>query len=216
MSLRTTDRSQLDIGEDDRLLGAATIYEANDQKGALDPRIRQIVPGLSMMGRALTVSSAPGDNLTLHAAVAEAQPGDVIVANVGNYDYVGHWGEILAVAALARGVTGLVINGAVRDVEPMARHGFPCFATAACMGAPAKKRLGTINETIVIGDVVVNPGDLVCGDGDGVVVVPQARAAEVLRQSKVREAREAGMMGRLNAGELTVDILGLREILERT
>lgn len=211
----TNNRVEIQIGESERVLGAATIYEANNQTGALDPRIRQIVPGLSMMGRALTVSSSPGDNLTLHAAVAVAQPGDVIVANVGNYDHVGHWGEILAVAAQARGVAGLVINGAVRDVEPMARHGFPCFATAACMGAPAKKRLGTINETIVIGDVLVEPGDLVCGDGDGVVIVPQARANEVLALSKEREAKEVGIMERLQGGELTIDILGLRPLLQQ-
>jgi 4-hydroxy-4-methyl-2-oxoglutarate aldolase len=209
-----TNRDDFQIGENERALGAATLYEANGQTGALDPGIRQVVPGRNMMGRALTVSSAPGDNLTLHAAVARAQPGDVIVANVGNYDYVGHWGEILAVAAMARGVEGLVINGAVRDVEPMARHGFACFATCACMRAPAKKRLGTINETIVVGDVVVEPGDLVCGDGDGVVVVPRSRAAEVLRLSREREAKEAGIMDRLRAGELTIDILGLRNGME--
>lgn len=213
MSSTGTSRVEIEIGDNERALGAATIYEANGQKGAMSPRIRQIVPGLSMMGRALTVSSAPGDNLTLHAAVAQAQPGDVIVADVGNYDHVGHWGEILAVAASARGVVGLVINGAVRDVEPMARHGFPCFATTACMGAPAKKRMGTINEPIVIGDVVVEPGDLVCGDGDGVVVVPQSHAAEVLALSIEREAKEVDVMNRLHAGELTIDIFGLRPVI---
>lgn len=216
MMSAATERVDFEICESDRELDAATIYEANGQQGALDPSIRQMVPGLGMMGRALTVSSAPGDNLTLHAAVAQAQPGDVIVANVGNYDYVGHWGEILAVAAMARGVVGLVINGAVRDVEPMARHVFPCFATTACMRAPAKKRFGSINETIVIGDVVVEPGDLVCGDGDGVVVVPQARASDVLTLARKREEDEGGIMSRLEAGELTIDIFGLRPSLQES
>lgn len=211
-----TNRVDFQISDSDRVLGAATLYEVNGQTGALDPKIRQVIPGVGMMGRALTVSSAPGDNLTLHAAVAQAQPGDVIVADVGNYDYVGHWGEILAVAARARGVEGLVINGGVRDVEPMARHEFPCFATTTCMRAPAKKRLGSINETIVIGNVVVEPGDLVCGDGDGVVVVPQARASDVLMLARKREDNEAGIMSRLEAGELTIDILGLRPSMHQS
>jgi 4-hydroxy-4-methyl-2-oxoglutarate aldolase len=210
MTAKVSAGANIEIEEADRTLGAASVYEANDQKGALDPRIRQVVPGLSMMGRALTVSSAPGDNLTLHAAVAEANVGDVIIADVSNYDYVGHWGEILAVAAIARGVAGLVINGAVRDIEAMSRHGFPCFATTACMGAPAKKQYGTLNETIVIGDVVVEPGDLVCGDADGVVVVRRGNAREVLESAKEREAREVSIMERLRAGEVTLDILDLR------
>jgi 4-hydroxy-4-methyl-2-oxoglutarate aldolase len=216
MTSTTQNHSSFTIGDAERALGAATVYEANAQTGALDPAIHQVVPGLSVMGRALTVSCAPGDNLTLHAAVAHAEPGDVIVADVGSYSYAGHWGEILAIAAQSRGVAGLVINGGVRDIEMLARHRFPCFAAATCMRAAVKKHLGRINEPIVIGDVLVHPGDLVCGDADGVVVVAKDRAQEVLRLSIEREAKEVGLMEQLRAGHLTLDLLSLRSYLEQS
>lgn len=204
------------LDDNDRALGAATVYEANGQRGALDPIIRQVAPSLSVIGRALTVRSAPGDNLTLHAAVAHAQPGDVIVADVGGYAYAGHWGEILTVAAQARGVAGLVINGGVRDIEMLSHHGFPCFAAATCMRAAVKKQFGAINETVVVGGVVVAPGDLVCGDADGVVVVPARHAREVLELAKERETNETDLMEKLRSGELTLDLLNLRPYLEQS
>lgn len=193
-----------------RTLAAATLYEANGRRGALDPVIRQMAPGLTLCGPALTVRCQAGDNLTLHAAVARANPGDVLVTDVGDFADAGHWGEILTVAATARQIAGLVINGGVRDVAALAVHRFPVFARAISMKATTKLIHGLINVPIVCGGVAISPGDLVLGDADGVVAVPKADVPEVLRLAKEREAAEAVMMQRLGDGALTIDLLDLR------
>lgn len=192
-----------------------TVYEAAGRQGAMESSIRAIGPGMQLCGRALTVCCQPADNLTLHAAIAMAQPGDVIVADVGDFEEAGHWGEITTVAAQVRGVAGLVINGGVRDVAPIQRRGFPVFARAISMKATVKAVPGTINHPIVCAGVTVQPGDLVLADDDGVVVVPRERAVEIIAAAIEREEREAGVMQRLAAGELTLDILGFRAALER-
>ncbi len=192
-----------------------TVYEAAGQTGALDHAIRPIVRGMKLCGRALTVRCQPADNLTLHAAIALAQTGDVIVADVGAFAAAGHWGEITTVAAQVRGVVGLVVNGGVRDVAPIGRRGFPVFAPSICMEATVKAVPGTINHPIVIGGAQVRPGDLVLGDDDGVVVVAYERAEQILAASIAREEREADVMRRLEAGELTLDVLGVRAALDR-
>jgi 4-hydroxy-4-methyl-2-oxoglutarate aldolase len=194
---------------------ATTVYEAAGQQGGLEHTIRPIVPGMKLCGSALTVRCQSADNLTLHAAIALAQPGDVIVADVGGGLEAGHWGEITTVAAQTRGVAGLVINGGVRDVAPIARRGFAVFAPAVSMKATVKSTLGLINHPIVCGGVTVYPGDLVLADDDGVVVVARERVAQVLEAARQREEREAGVMRRLEAGELTLDVLGFRQALDR-
>jgi len=194
---------------------ATTVYEAAGQQGGLEHAIRPIAPGMKLCGSALTVRCQPADNLTLHAAIALAQPGDVIVADVGGALEAGHWGEITTVAAQARGVAGLVINGGVRDVGPIARRGFAVFAPAISMKATVKATPGLINHPIVCGGVTVYPGDLVLADDDGVVVVARERVSQVLEAARQREEREADVMRRLEAGELTLDILGFRQALDR-
>jgi 4-hydroxy-4-methyl-2-oxoglutarate aldolase len=195
-----------------RELAATTVYEAAGQ-GALEHSIRPVAPGMALCGSALTVRCQPADNLTLHAAIAMARPGDVIVADVGGCLEAGHWGEITTVAAQARGVAGLVINGGVRDVAAIARRGFPVFAPAVSMKATVKATPGLINHPIVCGGVAVRPGDLVLADDDGVVVVARERAAAVLEAARERERREAELLRRLEAGELTLDLLGFRAAL---
>lgn len=209
------DRDQLsaELLELARNLAPATVYEAAGQRGAMDAGIHAVAAGMSLSGRAVTVRCQPADNLTLHAAIAVAEPGDVIVADVGDFVEAGHWGEILTAAAQARKVAGLIINGGVRDVEAAQRRGFPVFARAVSMKATVKRVFGDINTPIACGNVVVNPGDLVLGDDDGVVVVPAALAENVLQASVEREAREAGVMSRLENGELTLDILEFRQVL---
>ncbi len=194
---------------------ATTVYEAAGQCGGMDHTIRSMVPGLKVCGSALTVRCHPADNLTLHAAIALALPGDVIVADVGAYLEAGHWGEITTVAAQARGVAGLVINGGVRDVAPITRRGFPLFAPAVSMTATVKATPGFINHAIVCGGVTVHPGDLVLADDDGVVIVDGAHVAAVLEAARAREEREAEVMRRLEAGDLTLDVLGFRQALDR-
>jgi 4-hydroxy-4-methyl-2-oxoglutarate aldolase len=194
-------------------LETATVYEQNQKQGALGSAIRCIFPGLKTCGTALTVQCQPADNLTLHAAIALAQPGDVLVADVGGYCEAGHWGEITTVAAQQRGVAGLVINGGVRDIAAIRLRGFPIFAAAVCMKATVKAVPGRINHPIHCGGVLVEAGDLVLGDDDGVVVVSQAQVANVLLAAQEKAAAEAEVMRRLEQGELTLDILGFRQVL---
>ncbi|MGC8780087.1 MAG: 4-carboxy-4-hydroxy-2-oxoadipate aldolase/oxaloacetate decarboxylase [Anaerolineae bacterium] len=196
-------------------LATATVHEASGRQGAMTHDIRPTAPGLRLCGSALTVRCQAADNLTLHAAVALAQPGDVLVADVGQALEAGHWGEIITVAAQARGIVGLVINGGVRDVGPVARRGFPVFAASISMKATVKESPGLINHPIICGGVLVRPGDLVLGDDDGVVVVAAERLQEVYEASVAREEREAAVMRRLEQGELTLDVLGFRKALER-
>lgn len=192
---------------------ASTVYEAAGQSGALASYIRPLHPGTRLFGRALTVRCQPGDNLTLHAAVAAAQPGDVIVADAGSFTEAGHWGEVLTVAAMQRGVAGLVIDGAVRDVAAAAKRGFPVYSHGVCMKAAVKVVMGTLQERIICAGALVYPGDLVLGDDDGVVVVRPDRAEEVLTAAQARENAETGLMERLGQGEVTLDILQLRSKL---
>jgi 4-hydroxy-4-methyl-2-oxoglutarate aldolase len=196
-------------------LETASVYEASGKFGAMSHGIRPIVPGMHLCGSALTVRCQAADNLTLHAAVALAQPGDVLVADVGEAMEAGHWGEIITVAAQARGIVGIVINGGVRDVGPVSRRGFPVFAPAISMKATVKESPGLINHPITCGGALVHPGDLVLGDDDGVVIVAAERLEEVYNASIAREAREAEVMRRLEKGELTLDVLGFRKVLER-
>jgi 4-hydroxy-4-methyl-2-oxoglutarate aldolase len=197
-----------------RTLAAASLYEANQKRGALDPAIRQMAPGLTVCGPAMTVRCQPGDNLTLHAAVAEARPGDVLVADVGDFADAGHWGEILTVAATSRQIAGLVINGGVRDVAALAVHAFPVFARAVSMKATTKLLRGLINTPIVCGGVDIQPGDLIVGDADGVVAIRHDEIGDVLRLAQERENAEAVMMERLRNGALTIDLLNLRPLVD--
>lgn len=194
-------------------LPAASIYEANGKRGALDPSIRQMTPGLKLCGNALTVRCQAGDNLTLHIAVAYAQRGDVIVADVGGFADAGHWGEILTVAAHARGIAGLVINGGVRDIAALRHHQFPVFARAVSMKATTKQMRGLVNHPVHLGGVLIQPGDLIAGDDDGVVAVAHAEVATVLAGTREREAAEATMMERLRSGDVTLDLLNLRPLV---
>jgi 4-hydroxy-4-methyl-2-oxoglutarate aldolase len=194
---------------------SATVLESNEKEGAMIHTIRPIYPGIKMCGSALTVRCQAADNLTLHAAIAMAQPGDVIVADVGEALEAGHWGEITTVAALQRGVVGLVINGGVRDIAAIRERGFPIFSASISMKATVKNTPGQINHPIICGGVVVNPGDIVLGDDDGVVVVAREKAEAVLASARQRTEQEAGVMARLEKGESTLDILGFRKALEQ-
>jgi 4-hydroxy-4-methyl-2-oxoglutarate aldolase len=194
-------------------LDAATVYEANHQSGGMDHTIKPIAWGQRACGTALTVRCHPGDNLMLHAAIAVAQPGDVIVADVGDLLDVGYWGEITTVAAQVRGVVGLVIGGGTRDRDAIVRRGFPIWSTGLCMRATVKKTAGLINHPIVVGGVCVQAGDLVLADDDGVAVVARADLEWVLEASRQRAHTEEGVMRQIKAGALTLDLLGFRKTL---
>lgn len=194
-------------------LPAATIHEVMGKKGAMDAGIKGIDVSMKLYGRALTVQCRPGDNLALHKAISIAKPGDVLVATMDGHLEGGAWGEIATVAAQVRGITGLVIDGGVRDTEQIIKLGFPVFSRGVSIKGTTKKSLAGVNIPIVCGGVVVKPGDIVIGDRDGVVVVPTAQAEEVLALATEKEDAEAKILDRIRAGELTLDLLDLRPIL---
>ena len=193
---------------------AATLYEAAGLRGMVDPAIRHAWSGARLCGRVVTVACPPGDNLMLHLAVTLAHSGDVLVASTGNYLLTGAWGEILTVAAQARGIAGLAIDGAVRDIQAISSHGFPVFCRGLAIGSCTKQKIGQVNRPLEFGGVPVRPGDIVVGDADGLVIIPQDRAEEVYTAALARRRREQEIMARLRQGETTLEILGLTKALE--
>lgn len=179
-----------DIVEEYAGLGTATVYEANGRRGSMDPAIKPIFSGMRIRGVALTVQAPPGDNLMIHKAIDIARPGDVIVVDSGGH-VAGAWGELMAVAARARGVAGLVIDGYARDGDEIRLLDFPVFSRGLCIRAVDKLALGSVNHPITCGGVVVNPGDLVVGDDDGVTIVAFDDAGVTLGNARAREELEA-------------------------
>ena len=195
-----------------RELPTATLHEAGGKIGALPSAIKPVAPGMRCCGPALTVHSPPGDNLWLHRALDIARPGDVMVVHCSAAYEHGYWGEIMATMAVARGLAGVVIDGCVRDGRLLADMGFPVFARGLCIRGTGKDfgAIGWLNHPVWMGDVVVHAGDLVVGDGDGVVALPQARADEIIAKGRQREADEAAILQRLQGGASTLDVYGWR------
>lgn len=190
----------------------ATLHESAGRTGAVDPAIKPIVVGSSVVGRAFTARCLPGDNLAIHQAVAAAAPDDVLVVDVGGH-VGGYWGEVLTVAAQARGIRGLIIDGGVRDSVALKRRNFPVWARGVSILGMVKATPGAIGGQISCGGVLVRTGDYIVADNDGVVVIPHERLSEVLDGAQTRVEKENILMQRLQAGELTLDLLGLRHLL---
>jgi 4-hydroxy-4-methyl-2-oxoglutarate aldolase len=191
-------------------LPTATLHEAAGKIGALPSVIKPVAPQFKFAGSALTVHSPGGDNLWLHRGLEVAQPGDVMVVFANGAHEHGYWGEIMTTMAKVRGMAGLVIDACVRDGVLLGEIGFPVFARGLCIQGTGKDfgAIGWLNHPVLIGDVVVHAGDLVVGDTDGVVAIPQAHAAEVVLAAHKREADEAAILKRLEAGEATMQIYG--------
>ncbi|MCZ6844365.1 MAG: RraA family protein [Alphaproteobacteria bacterium] len=191
-------------------ISASTIHEAAGKIGALPAAIKPLDPAMRVCGPAFTVKGAPGDNLWLHYALDQARPGDVLVVDVGGLYDAGYWGEMMTVSAQARGLGGLVINGCVRDGREMIGLGFQVFARGTCMRGTEKDQnfRGALAQPLPLGDVLVQAGDLVIGDGDGVVVIPREQVGDAIAASNARDAREAEMMDVLRTGKTTVEIYG--------
>ncbi|MFO1058901.1 MAG: 4-carboxy-4-hydroxy-2-oxoadipate aldolase/oxaloacetate decarboxylase [Dongiaceae bacterium] len=192
----------------------ATLFESAEQPGSMGPEIRPMAPGYRIAGPALTVACPPGDNLMLHAALAEARPGEVLVAQCHDAGY-GVWGEILATSAMARGVVALIVDGAVRDIDSMRAKGFPVFARGTALRGAAKKRRGLLRQPISCGGQLVWPGDLVVADDRGIVVLSPAEVPATLQRAAGRMAKEETMMTALRAGATTVDLLQLGPALAK-
>ena len=196
-------------------LDPATLYEAAGRSGMVDPAIRPAWHGARVCGPAFTVACPPGDNLMLHVAVAQAEPGVVIVATADGYVMAGAWGEILTEAARARGVSGLVIDGAVRDIDAIEALRFPVFGRGVAIGSCTKEKTGMLHEPVQLGGITVRSGDLVFGNADGVVIVEQDRIEEVYKAAISRRTKESEIIRLLREGRTTMELLGLRDPRER-
>ncbi|MCT1940956.1 4-carboxy-4-hydroxy-2-oxoadipate aldolase/oxaloacetate decarboxylase [Micrococcus sp. GPGPB33] len=190
-------------------LGAATVYEASGQEGALDSGIKPVNPASRMCGRAITLELDPADNWYIHVALLQARPGDVLVIDAQGFLEAGAWGDVLTLAAQERGLHGLVIDGSVRDAQDIIDAGFPVYSRGISIKGTTKARHGRINVPIRVGGVLVKPGDLMIGDRDGVCRVEANRITEVLEASKGRAAKEEGMRRKLRQGASTLELLAL-------
>jgi 4-hydroxy-4-methyl-2-oxoglutarate aldolase len=196
-----------------KMLGSATIHEAQGRRGAMDHGIKPIDPSMRLAGRAFTVDSEPADNLMLHYALTKISQGDILVVDAKGFMESGIWGDVMTASAMFLGVGGLVVDGAVRDAQSMVDAGFPVFARGLSIKGSGKRQVGKVDKPIQCGGTVVRPGDYIVGDRDGLVVIDPAEISEVIRLSEARESNEAQLRARLAAGENTYDIMGLDKFL---
>ncbi|MBT8207379.1 MAG: 4-carboxy-4-hydroxy-2-oxoadipate aldolase/oxaloacetate decarboxylase [Acidimicrobiia bacterium] len=211
--VRTIERAPSEVAEKLGAVGTATVHEAIGRRGSLGVDLHPIQQDVKVGGTAVTVLSHPGDNMMIHAAVEVCQPGDVLVVATTAPSTHGMFGDLLATSLITRGVRGLVIDAAVRDTADLRAMGFPVWTRHVSVQGTVKATPGSVNVPVTLGGVAISPGDVICADDDGVVVVAREEAEWALDRSNERLAKEEATRARLEAGELGVDFYGLRDRL---
>ena len=213
--VRNIDRADAGIVKRLGALGASTVHEAYGRIGLMKPYLRPVWAGGEAAGTAVTVLTQPGDNWMIHVAVEQCKPGDILVVGCTADNTDGMFGDLLATSLKARGVLGLVIDAGCRDVKSLREMGFPVWSKAVSAKGTVKATLGAVNIPAVCAGVNVHPGDAVIADDDGVVVVRRKDIGDVVAKGEKRHADEEGKRKKLAAGELGLDMYGMREPLAK-